>query len=61
MLPFYTKTLGLELEGMEEVASEGVKVAFLKIGESRFELLEPLEESSAIHKFIEKKEKASII
>lgn len=61
VLPFYTKTLGLELEGMEEVASEGVKVAFLKIGESRFELLEPLEESSAIHKFIEKKEKASII
>ncbi|MEN2464761.1 methylmalonyl-CoA epimerase [Ornithinibacillus sp. FSL M8-0202] len=55
VLPFYTKTLGLELEGMEEVASEGVKVAFLKIGESRFELLEPLEESSAIHKFIEKK------
>lgn len=54
-LPFYTKTLGLELEGMEEVASEGVKVAFLRIGESRFELLEATADSSPIHKFIEKR------
>lgn len=54
VLPFYTKTLGLEFEGVEEVLSEGVKVAFLKIGESRFELLEATDESSPIHKFIEK-------
>ncbi|MEN2766049.1 methylmalonyl-CoA epimerase [Ornithinibacillus xuwenensis] len=54
-LPFYTNTLGLVLEGMEEVESEGVRIAFLKIGESRFELLEALEESSPIHKFIENK------
>ncbi|WP_047979972.1 methylmalonyl-CoA epimerase [Ornithinibacillus contaminans] len=51
-LPFYTKTLGLELEGIEEVQSEQVKIAFLKIGESRLELLEALHDSSPIHKFI---------
>ncbi|WP_026906631.1 methylmalonyl-CoA epimerase [Paucisalibacillus globulus] len=54
-LPFYIKKLGLKLEGMEEVESENVKVAFLKIGESRFELLEPTDDTSPIYKFIEKK------
>jgi methylmalonyl-CoA epimerase len=54
-LPFYTKTLGLHLEGFEEIESEDVKVAFLKIGESRFELLEPSSENSSIYKFIEKR------
>lgn len=55
ILPFYTDTLGLELEGVEMVDSEAVKVAFLKIGESRFELLEPINEDSPIQKFIDKK------
>ncbi|WP_077326851.1 methylmalonyl-CoA epimerase [Virgibacillus siamensis] len=54
-LPFYTDTLGLELEGVESVESEGVKVAFLKIGDSRFELLEPTNDQSSIKKFIDKK------
>ncbi|MFZ3577118.1 methylmalonyl-CoA epimerase [Virgibacillus sp. DJP39] len=54
-MPFYSHTLGLELEGVETVDSEDVKVAFLKIGETRFELLEPLSVNSAIQKFIDKK------
>ncbi|MFS0917015.1 methylmalonyl-CoA epimerase [Brevibacillus sp. 179-C 1.1 NHS] len=54
-LPFYTEQLGLELVGTEIVESEQVKVAFLKIGESHIELLEPLSESSPIAKFIEKR------
>ncbi|WP_164668676.1 methylmalonyl-CoA epimerase [Virgibacillus doumboii] len=54
VLAFYTDTLGLELEGVEAVDSEGVKVAFIKIGESRIELLEPLNDASAIHQFINK-------
>lgn len=55
VLPFYTDTLGLVLEGVEEVGSEAVKVAFLKIGESRFELLEPLNENSPIQHYLNKK------
>lgn len=55
VLPFYTDTLGLHLEGIEEVDAEKVKVAFLKIGESRIELLEPLDKQSPIKKFLEKK------
>ncbi|GED66572.1 methylmalonyl-CoA epimerase [Brevibacillus reuszeri] len=54
-LPFYTNHLGLSLIGTEEVESEQVKVAFLEIGESRIELLEPLSDQSPIAKFIEKR------
>lgn len=54
-LPFYTQQLGLALVGTEEVESEQVRVAFLAIGESRFELLEPLSEDSPIAKFIAKR------
>jgi len=54
-LPFYTDQLGLSLEKIEKVESEQVKVAFIQIGESRIELLEPLSEKSAIHSFLEKK------
>lgn len=54
-IPFYRDSLGLTFEGIEEVPSEHVKVAFFKIGESSIELLEPLNEQSAIAKFIEKK------
>jgi len=54
-LPFYTQQLGLPLIGTEEVASEQVRIAFLAIGESRIELLEPLSDESPIAKFIEKR------
>ncbi|MEH7388612.1 methylmalonyl-CoA epimerase [Bacillus sp. JJ1521] len=54
-LPFYTNILNLHVEGIEEVESEKVRVAFIKIGESKLELLEPLSPESPIAKFIEKR------
>jgi methylmalonyl-CoA epimerase len=54
-LPFYQHTLGLELKVVEKVDSEQVRVAFLKIGETMFELLEPLSEDSPIQSFLTKK------
>ncbi|HLR66394.1 methylmalonyl-CoA epimerase [Virgibacillus alimentarius] len=54
-LSFYTESLGLELEKVENVESEGVKIAFLKIGDSRFELMEPFNKSSPIQRFIDNK------
>src|SRR5699024_2153208 len=54
-IPFYTNSLGLKLEGIEQVNNEGVKVAFFRIGDTRFELLEPLSVSSAIHSFLQKR------
>lgn len=48
--------LGLEVEGIETVESQKVRVAFLPIGkEVRIELLEPTAEDSPIARFIEKK------
>ncbi|WP_227935018.1 methylmalonyl-CoA epimerase [Alkalihalobacillus deserti] len=54
-LPFYLDVLNLDLLGVEEVKSQGVKVAFLKIGESKIELLEPLSDESSVAHFIKKR------
>ncbi|WP_321368738.1 methylmalonyl-CoA epimerase [uncultured Desulfuromusa sp.] len=54
-IPFYRDQLGMNFEGTEEVVEQKVKVAFLQIGESRIELLEPTTEDSPIAKFLEKK------
>ncbi|PLR86035.1 methylmalonyl-CoA epimerase [Bacillus canaveralius] len=54
-LPFYTEILNLPLIGMEEVASEKLKVAFLDAGNIKLELLEPIAADSAVAKFIEKR------
>lgn len=54
-LPFYTDVLQLELLGIEEVESQKVRVAFIKAGETKLELLEPTSQESAIAKYIEKR------
>lgn len=54
-LPYYTETLGLKLIHIEEVPSEKVRVAFIDSGNVTLELLQPLDETSTIHTFIEKK------
>lgn len=51
----YTKLLGLEMHGIEEVQDQKVKVAFIPVGESEFELLEATDPESSIAKFIEKR------
>jgi methylmalonyl-CoA epimerase len=53
-IEFYKK-LGLELEGVEEVPSQMVKVAFFPCGDTRIALLAPTSEESPVAKFIEKK------
>jgi len=55
VLPFYTQQLGLPLLGREVVESEQVSIAFLGIGETRLELLEPLGPDSPIARFLEKR------
>lgn len=54
-LPFYTEVLKLPLIGIEEVESQKVRVAFLKAGETKLELLEPTTQDSKIAQFIEKR------
>jgi len=49
------KLLGLEISHIEVVETQGVKTAFLKLGESNIELLEPIDENSPVFKFLEKR------
>jgi len=49
------RALGIDVQHVEYVASQGVKTAFLAVGESNLELLEPLSEQSAVARFIEKR------
>src|SRR3989442_9053804 len=52
---FYLDSLGLQIEHVEQVASQKVRVAMLPLGESRIELLEPTSDDSPISKFLAKR------
>ena len=49
------ESLGFKVTGVEEVAEQKVKVAFLPCGDSEIELLESTSPDGPIAKFIEKK------
>lgn len=51
--PYYEETLGAVFEGCEEVISQKVRVAFFRVGEIRLELLEPLDATSSVTKFLD--------
>ena len=59
----YEGALGLELSGVEEMPEDAVRVAFLPVGESEIELVQPLttdtstklSTSSGVAKFLEKR------
>src|SRR5659263_120237 len=53
-LSFWETSLGIELHGIEEVAEQKVKTAFLPIDDTEIELLEPTSPDSSVAKFIEK-------
>lgn len=54
-IPFYRDQLGMNYEGSEVVEEQMVRVAFLQVGESRIELLEPTSDDSPVAKFLAKK------
>src|SRR5699024_8932216 len=58
-LPFYRDVLKVNVEAIEEVEPENVKDALLRVGETHLELLESLEDDSAIQKFSEKRGEGS--
>ena len=49
------KALGLTVDHVENVKTQAVKTAFLSVGDSNIELLEPLSPESTVAKFIEKR------
>ncbi|MFZ5826377.1 MAG: methylmalonyl-CoA epimerase [Bacillota bacterium] len=54
-IPIYRDQLGMEFEGFEEVASQSVRVAFFKVGDTRMELLESTSPDGPIAKHIERR------
>lgn len=52
---FYEETLGAVFECVEEIADQKVRVAFLRIGDVRLELLEATRQDSEIAKFLERR------
>ena len=51
----YEKLLGVSHYKIEDVAAEGVKTSFFKVGESKIELLQATSPNSPIAKFIAKR------
>jgi len=49
------KALGFEVDALHDVPTEKVRTAFLPIGESHLELLEPTDPTSVVAKFLEKR------
>jgi methylmalonyl-CoA epimerase len=54
-LSFWETSLGIELHGIEEVAEQHVRTAFLPVGGTEIELLEPTRPDSSVARFIEKR------
>ncbi len=54
-LQVYEGAMGIELTEVEEVPEQAVRVAFLPVGESKLELVEPLTMDSGVAKFLEKR------
>jgi len=54
-LKFWRDGLGLELDHIEEVPSQNSLVAFLPVGESEIELVQPTSNDSGMAKFLEKR------
>ncbi|MES2503749.1 MAG: VOC family protein [Myxococcota bacterium] len=54
-LKFFEKSLGLLCTHQEEMPERGIRVAFLPIGDTRIELIEPLHENSEVSGFLTKR------
>jgi methylmalonyl-CoA/ethylmalonyl-CoA epimerase len=54
-LALWRDALGLQVDLTEDVTEQGVRVAMLRAGETRIELLEPLSPGSPVGKFLEKR------
>jgi len=53
-LVFWRDTLGLELDVVEDIAQDRVRIAFLPVGESKIELVEPTDDTTGVGRFLAK-------
>jgi len=51
-LPVYRDLLGLALETVMDIPSDHVRIAFLGVGESKIELVEPIDDTTGVARFL---------
>jgi methylmalonyl-CoA epimerase len=51
----YRDLLGLELEAVQEIPQDKVRIAFLGVGESKIELVEPTDDATGVARFLASK------
>lgn len=54
-LGLYRDFLGMSLETVTEMPTDGVRIAFLGVGESKVELVEPTDKSTGVARFLANK------
>src|SRR5688500_15639743 len=54
-LPLYRDLLGMPLESIMDVAQDRVRIAFLGVGESKVELVEPTDHTTGVARFLASK------
>ncbi len=54
-VPFYERLLGVSCYAVEEIADQGARTAFFRIGETKIELLESLSPGGPIGRFLERR------
>ena len=54
-LRLWRDSLGLELEVVEDMADDRVRIAFLPVGESKIELVEPTDDTTGVARFLAQK------
>lgn len=54
-LTFWRDVMGLKLDHIEDVPSQASKVAFIPVGDSEVELVQPTDPESGLGKFLEKR------
>lgn len=54
-LTFYRDGLGLQLETITDVPDDRVRIAFLGVGESKIELVQPTDDTTGVARFLESK------
>ena len=52
---FWRDALGLELEAVQDIPRDRVRIAFLAVGESKVELVEPTDDTTGVARFLASK------
>ena len=52
---FWRESLGLELEEIQDIPQDRVRIAFLAVGESKVELVEPTDDTTGVARFLASK------